>query len=88
MPVGLLVSVFLLMFLFLKHLAVHTPCQDYFEELAIVSMSARDPLMLREFMTVISLLYTARGMERGERAGGCQAWPLVGFTPVVPTCKL
>lgn len=49
MPVGLLVSVFLLMFLFLKHLAVHAPCQDYFGELAIVSMSAQDPLMLREF---------------------------------------
>lgn len=56
MPAGLLVSVFLLMFLFLKHLATHSLCQDYFEALAILSMSAQHPLMLREFMVILSFL--------------------------------
>lgn len=70
MPAGLLVSVFLLMFLFLKHLAIHSLCQDYFEATAILSMSPQDPLMLREFMIILSLLCTAGVVEEGERDHG------------------
>ena len=70
MPEGLLVSVFFLMFLFLKHLAIHSLCQDYFEAIAILSVSAQDPLMLREFMMILSLLCTSRVAEEGERDHG------------------
>lgn len=53
-PVVLLLSVFLLKFLFLNHLAVYSLCQDYFEVTAILSVSAQDALMPREFMTILS----------------------------------
>lgn len=71
MPARWLVPVFLLMFLFLKHLAIHSLCQDYFEAMAILSVSAQDPLTLREFMMILSLLCTDRVVEEGE---GGQRW--------------
>lgn len=70
MPAGLLVSVFLLMFLFLKHLATCSLCQDYFEVLAILSMSAQHLLILGEFMVILSLLCTARVVKEKERDHG------------------
>lgn len=70
MPAALLVSVFPLMFLFLKHLAIHCLCQDYFEVMAILPMSALDPLMLKEFMAILSLLCSSAVVEEEERDHG------------------
>jgi len=67
MPAGLLVSVFLLMFLVLEHLAIHSLCQNYFEATAILSMSSQDPLMVREFVTILSLLCRARAVGEGRK---------------------
>lgn len=66
-PARLLVSVFLLMFLFLNHLSVHSLCQDHFEAIAILSMSVQDLLMLREFMTILSLSCRGKVVEEGGR---------------------
>lgn len=66
-PARLLVSVFLLMFLFLNNLPVYSLCQDYCEVIAILSMSVWDLLLLREFMTILSLPCRTKVVEEGGR---------------------
>lgn len=66
-PARLLVSVFLLMFLILNHLSVHSLCQDYFEVIAILSMSVQNLLLLRGFMTILSLPCRNKVIEEGGR---------------------
>lgn len=57
--------------------------QDYFEAVAILSMSAPDPLSLGELMVIVSLLFSARGGRKASRVDA-RLGSYEGFTPEVP----